>query len=1285
MSTEVPHKAFPNAYSLENIFVYPSFDSKTPYDSIVHTFLYATDQYDYRKQSNKRKQSIIRKYQEGLARAVQRKLNSKKQPPSIETFFLKFPEASQALEENQNPLLPEIFIFLIANLVNEKFAIITLHDGVATNVNEFTAELPIILVEKVLDDKSNDKFLSIAAKDDEDYLFIFPSNHPVNKTIRTVVQEPVVNESITLDMEDQTQIEIYHVDELEFEPFEGDLEVERVAPVSAKQMNPDHLIAELQNLLPENPDISQYVQMLYDDDATHVLYPHSMQSIVQIVSNPKFDDHEHFIENMAEFKRFNPAKPYIQPFFTSLPGTPMHIDTRENVIVDDIRQKITKFNIIEDDDIEVGDIMERFKTSELIAYAVRFGLRPTGTKTVLSNKLKPYWPMMMKEQRKMQLGQCLEEEEHPPPLYEDEETEPLHPHFSIAMLREDTPYMTGLVHRAPQNHEQELIQFDVDQYLDQLNQIQPNTKCTLLFFDRESFSEIKGTVTNSITQQFIKIKCEDNEDRFLNLANLTNNYFFLYKENYQGTQFNKPMLLSHNIIFWSNKHDAKTIRSLVCMTVAQFVHMYSIRQIGIDGTLDTFDRVNQYFEHTFHKKLLDMHYKDYEPVRKHFLNEIVTDRIPKTKKDVKEIPEESLPNFLQDHMFQEKPSSFLLERLHLSHKSHTFMFAVHSNFRKKTETVSFTPPPKATQKYDKPIPPPSNATFEEIEQYRNDAREYYDQKACNTLRKNYQRLMISYNNSEELEKEHAALAQQYADFLKRKNTSEPSKIFGQQHQHLRIEGEVDDWNAIKFVISREDDNATFPVLEPADVPSTTVKVHEVLRIPLNKTEQHFVESDAVKYSAFLINLYKRTNKKKTSTSTDTIFAEYALVCARVALLTIIVLHKQQLIPLIPHLASFFALDGPPLTDLVKAPKNVVIYFVHAIKEHMQNRNVFTANLKQMAQHVVFILEFYMKNNPSALKMLKRKIENNTDTHTPLQIPSYKPAPTSPVLSTLKSVHRSIKNKTVDSSFVMYPSTEPLRSTLGRPSKLLQVKNKYPHPYKPVKQEIVFQSTQTIPVIHSSSTTNDTQTEKELDEELTSLVDQMQDELKISMDKFIQYVTKDPAPRNYRINLNPEIILFLKEENLSNPNLFERLAQNHRHKSILFNAVECLRSVTDIFIELFGSTTAESTTITPEIISQIENFKRIITTGIDRIAAMDNIDIIEEDTLKERTDILREEEKQRQLDHFKDMTMEERLTAKMMKEIGMAIKPNDTEIPANNDLNDDFYTLPDQDNEDEQTY
>ena len=1284
-----------NAYAIPALKIRGNDDLSQPE---LDAFLFATDQYDYRAKKPKTRATIVQKYRAKIASTLRKLLEAKKRPKAVVDLIETFPDIIQAFEDEERSLLRELALVTTSILKNPVHILIFEKGVLQTPLEKL--EFPAMLITL---DAPNGKPALLYLETEAEPLYLLPPEHPTLQVLRDAEAARALSspESASEARAEQdpseepplVQTELYHVDELEFEPFDQDLEIDRALPPPPAQMDRAHMMADMLKLVPENPHVQIYAQLLVDSLRKTPAPPRFLDPAIPLVRvDPLMKTHDSldYVEDMKDFaKATNNRQPYIKTVFRQEDdpsGTLLfetEPDSRADAVLDNFEGELYKEPIV-----DVEFCHKNIKRSELEKFAEVYDVKVVKNKRRMCEALEPYLGNIMQVLNDIENTVDCDDIQSYDLLLEEAPGNSF-PYHTAGFLREDAIKTQGLFFMGDPENPTEVTKFDLDAYQTHVSMIGNAlpVRCELHHFAAKGNEDPplvqKGNVLELVDDIFLRIETESGAEAFYNTQQIEPNTFFLYSASFVGCRFHKRDLAKRNLLFLSEKLPLRRIREIVGITLEQYLYIRRKRGF-VDTPLEydfrTTTGINQALREMFGLRSIE-HLKklDFESVREEiesadFPSPLRPRRIDWTRM---ESSAERPPPFANQSILDALRNPPILTKTALMHERLSSLQEVSDyplrvvEWAQKSDMARKKYCEYSFPSFEGPrIDPPGTVlhfeTMEQMKAHRDELEPYLQFKAEKDLRANAQKVRTTCDSLDQIHQTHANLMVQIDRFRSLSRRSQTTEMSADQTHVQTVDGDLREDEAfsmdtdeqIQFVAPIRDSSSQSDI----DLTHTLVKL---LKIPMNQFDRAYIEREYRPYKVLLLNLFA-AQKKGANVKASPQLEEYLEICARCSMIAVYLMSKRELFPLSPKHAQHFSFDGFPLENHAKG---VPAYLAHVLHEEMASKNPKFENPSNVEKTIRAAMSYFLRKQPSVLPMLKRKATEARGKAKALEAaPTYRPLPKSKVVEKVKShtIHgkldkdfrmfrfqeRADADRFAYPSLVSAPSTWSRHSVLDPPSRIRQVRPRS--------------------VAKEAPTLVERTLEKDEDQdELQKLLDETKGWA--STDELVQVAIRTPENASFhRVNVNHEMgnlgFSFDHPYEFLNTSesraLFEKHAvRNDPSRGAVHNTVLMLRGTRELLKELFPEETVEerSPFAIRDYIRDVprkeayDALQRAWTTGVARVVQELRYNEVNESKLRDHSDVLRDADKQRALDNYADMDIDSRMVVKMVKDL-VGIRP-----------------------------
>lgn len=849
-------------------------------------------------------------------------------------------------------------------------------------------------------------------------------------------------------------------------------------------------------------------------------------------------------------------------------------------------------------------------------------------------------------------------------------------------LSKDTNQFNGFYYNGDKST-QKFETFDVENYLNILHNI-PGflpIKCELHYFNGKT---IKGTIQESLqNNDLLKIIIDNNKTVHYNLKNIHDNTFFLYTHLYEGYKYNKPDL-NRNIFFIINNNAFEDMLKFVSLTLDQYLELFHPDNLN---SLPQIDLTLQQFNTSFH----ELNFSDYDTLTRVINSTKITTSsaaaVPTT--DIsKDDNKKSIHDFLQ---FNNTNVSDL-HKMFLLHSSPDYFKTIFDIYHPKYTThtidtldtnISFN---KNNNTKNEIVHQHQFNSFDDLQAHK----QYVDsvieknididltirEKETNTYIQNlgtvlndYKSLFVQFNNF--VSKSHEQ------DYFEEKTYSTNSTKI--------LEGTI--LNTTSFINS--DPNNQYTSIETNTNPTNKNEddvLHffaQVIGITLTHAEKTLIYRQTKNiFNPFLTNFKKSKNPKSLKSNNDlSLWNHYANTIIYCAFFTLIVQFKYNLDYIMPKCKQNFSLHGFPLNN--ETDKTFTKYLACVTFSLFNKANIHYQSEEFIDSQITAVIKLIFKHNPSF-----RTIFDNLTHHK-----QEKPESLNTIINDIKPFfnHKDISsnikskiNNKLEDNFKLHNINE------FNINNLFSTQNHFDILCPTTKQILKKESFEFDPNTFISTLATGSIYEQD------ELTDDMNEELTLIMDEFEDLFKNYNTPFNFeQFKLN-----FLLQQNKSVKNFyylinFNSFYSNLMNKSSFFNnnrsvfqnntipfstnihiitlamfksvkaVLQLIFNTNNIFTYLNTEMNNENRTAYTNFINAFKQFLQSILTRYDN-------QFVDVERLKQRAEILREEEKLMKMTKYDDVDNDMMLVLiELERTMGISIDMDTIQNNNENDENDEI--------------
>ena len=831
--------------------------------------------------------------------------------------------------------------------------------------------------------------------------------------------------------------------------------------------------------------------------------------------------------------------------------------------------------------------------------------------------------------------------------------------------------------------------FDVENYLNILHNIPEflPIKCTLHYFNG---TVTKGTIRESLqNNDLLKIIIDNNKTVYYNLKNIHDNTFFLYTHLYEGYKYNKPDF-NKNIFFIINKNSFEDMLKFISLTLDQYLELFNPDNLN---SLHQIDKTLHQFNTSFH----ELNFSDYDTISQFINSSKVTTNSSAnavaTADTSKDEEKKSVHDFLQFNnnnisdlhkmfLLHSSPNYFktIFDIYHTKYSSHTIdtldtNISFNKNNNTKNEIVhqhqfnSFDDLQAHKQYIDSVIEKNIDIDLTIREKNTNN----YIQNLPTVLN-DYKSLFVQFNNF--------VLKTHEQDYFEEKTYSKKSTKL--------LEGTI--MNTTTFINS--DPNNQYTTIETDNTSTNNNDNDDVLHffaqvigITLTQAEKTLIYRQTNNiFNPFLTNFKKSKNPNSLKSNNElSLWNHYANTIIYCAFFTLIVQFKYNLDYIMPKCKQSFSLHGFPLNN--ETDKTFTKYLACVTFNLFNKANHHYQSEQFIDSQITAVIKLIFKHNPSF-----RTIFDNLTHHK-----KEKPESLKTIINDIKpfynhkdissNIKSKINNKLKD-NFELHSINE------FNINNLFSTQNHFDIVCPTTKQILKKESFEFDPNTFISTLTPPSVYEPD------ELTDDMNEELTLIMDEFENLFKKYNTPFNFeqfkinfllQKNKTVKNFYYLINFNSFYSNLMNKFSVFNNHRTIFQNnlipfstnihiitlnmfksikaVLQLIFNTNNIFTYLNTEMNNENRTAYTNFINEFKQFLQSMLTRYDN-------QFVDVERLKQRAEILREEEKLTKMTKYDDVDNDMMLVLiELERTMGISI---DMDTVQNNNDDDD-----DNDNENDE--
>lgn len=507
--------------------------------------------------------------------------------------------------------------------------------------------------------------------------------------------------------------------------------------------------------------------------------------------------------------------------------------------------------------------------------------------------------------------------------------------------------------------------FDVDKYLRMLFNIQSTlpVKCELHYFDN---TVRHGTVMESLqTDNLLKIKTTENKIVYYNLKNIHDNPFFLYTNRFEGYKYNKTHL-DKNIFFIINKHAFQDMLAFVSFNLDQYLRFY--QQINL-STMSSIQHTLQKFNRSFDQ----INFSDYEILKDVINKSKITTNSVNTNQtasiDSRTINKQSVHDFLQSNnqnlsdlhkmfLLHTTPMYFqtifdIYHKRYLSHSENTLDTNI--SFHKNTDTL-------------KPLPDSKHTfhSFDEMKEHKQQVTDSVRQNIDIILTVREKETTQYLLNLQSVVNEYAQRVAYFNDFTTKPHEKDFLKeITYTKPHHKELEGSLQE--SVAFINTNPNVYGATIEQTENDTDINNDALHyfsKSIGVTLTSVERNLINRQTKTIFNPILTHFKKT-KQPNSLKTEkelSLWNHYADTIVYSAFLTLIVQFKYTLDFVLPKCKDSFSLHGFPLTN--DTDKTFTRYLACVAYTLFNKSNNHFQNEAFIDSQIISVIRLIFQKNPS---------------------------------------------------------------------------------------------------------------------------------------------------------------------------------------------------------------------------------------------------------------------------------------------------------------------------------
>lgn len=1276
---------FENPFQFEGlVYHFPRSSNPKP---LLFCFMAATNKLDIRNTvQNKKTETLVKKYRLALAKELER--ISKKRTPLSRSLLEQYPTVIEDLN-NDSSELGEQLVLIINQLLkaDQRAAILRFDENgipLPFDVEQEKAE-HYIFVQK----HSQGGYHLLRTEEHA----ALPITHPLVARYMSTVEErntasqiaPSEPEQNSGEIPEHTgEVLILSNDDFEIVPFEQDFVIERVVRPTADQMHVEHLVADLQYLMPHRKHLHEVAELVKHPEVNAAKKMRFSQYPIVTIDEVLYEKEDEYLNEMRHHQKQHATTPFVRPIYVQerdLELPEQHtITTNTTAIANtfDASHDHPALWLLPSKDADlngpIGEIMcKAIPAKKLCQYAQQYGFR-CGDKSTMCKNLTPFLYDILHDYRKPDYNKALYEELQNAltlsPIFVDDVQTP-HPLEIYGTLREDGAKATGVLHIGNAANLSDVVVFDIDAYVKKLQNAKKGDVCTVYPFLKDDVVSYQAVIKSNRDGVLRLTDTFDGTDRFVNTLNLEDNYMFVHPHPIDDDfVFAKHRLLDTNIAVLSSTIGISKLQQLLSIDVEQFAHYHNsktyaphLRNTVADRDLNGYTQLSKALRELFAvSSVLKLTQKERQSITSFLKGRAVettssetvspSHRIkvpdwivrshPHATGRVPDSLDELLHTLVQENpIVLEEMVKSLHENVHRNAISNAMRKIEGMRIREDHDSADDQPPVREI------VPLPSvdmliqQRSLALLHEYGDAHRDAFDEAARRMLLFRARRLRNVSLDLEDTIQEHLNTLKYYRTYsgAQRNRLRGPKMVAPPRVEHDKREGtlhmsdmgiaERDDANlsatdVIAQMVTTEDMNKTRTSSELRDV-------CHALGVVLAQKDVEIIERDV--FMLVILQMQTLRNTKRTlSAKEQPLYQRFARLVSYSALVLLVIQLQHDPPVLSKEHAPYFASDGYPLRER-KDGRGTLEYVSRVLMTTFGEKLPFMSSVDNLRARIKNTVAFYLNRNKGMAKQLERLAATTVK----------KKGIVATVVARryIRAAHRR------DHARVM--------NRRGRTIRMGTVRSVLPF------QEDV-KTTSRVEVLKLIDLVQSDEHPDEMDSELTSLIEQTRELFKLDMTMFVDRVVLAKShPAGFRASFGPEIAHLVYSVGLS------KLVENEKHirnsvKCASGTLIEAFRAIEKVCAVLLGTDVpntddadvlppmrAIAMKTEPDIIQCVEALGRAVERGLRRLVLSVESNRLDYNTLKRKEDQLREKMMAEKLQVYQDMEPEERGILKMLKD------------------------------------
>jgi len=834
--------------------------------------------------------------------------------------------------------------------------------------------------------------------------------------------------------------------------------------------------------------------------------------------------------------------------------------------------------------------------------------------------------------------------------------------------------------------------FDINRYFNILKNIRKflPINCKLYYFDNKI---VDGRIVEIMqNDSILKINTKDNTITYYNLNNIHDNQYFLYPSIYDGYKYQKSNI-DKNILFVINNLNYYDILKFVSLSFQQFVNLFNLAP----STNDNIHKILRYFN----KELLDLDVHTFNTLKSIInVKESKPTTILSTKKDQ---TKESIYDFLKfdnrnindlDKMFNLHNSNYIS----ILHNLYSEQYSKHSlnildtkvTFNKNTDTLKTLPEMKyELQKKDElvDLKKQNKSIIENNTNVILTQREVETKDYLNNLKSILENYSKSVNRIDKFQS------------LPHEKTFIPEKTYHKKQKDLIGSSTKDD----AFVSTSDPVMTNDPLPEGINMNIDNTKNNELLTtlikimgVKLTQNEIDFTERQVknIVYPVFTnLKLQKNKNAFKNNTERN-LWNHYINAVGFTAFFTLFTQYKYDIDQIYNSCKENFSLHGFPLDNNDKTSSKSLTKYLSCILFHLFGKNnAFFKSQDFINSQLVASIRLILQSNP-VIKQIFDTIPTKNEEKKSFKsvVDDLKP------FTTYKHIDSTIKeqlNNKISSDFKIHKinNNDSYKLLVNEP--MLQHTQKRTKITKIDTTISKLENVRTKPLEELNKINLDSPNENDKNQ-LTTYIEEFEKLLKITpkdsqFQKFVDTFIVNGKSNNinnyyYLFNINTlyQQLMVKYEDSLTEyRNIFDDNLVDTNERNIVMILNNMFFSFTNVLETIFDTNEIKShiyTEMDPQkktiLINLVNEFKSYIDSTLDSYVSQ----FFNFDDLKNKAEILREEDKQKNMSKYNTMDDEMiDIYIKLQDMVGISLDIEQN-IPSQDDIENDKMNVLSQDDD-----